>query len=93
MTKQNVSYTNKIASSSKILNTNQMLISYILSIQHNTFPDKRATWIYYIFKENVSGHLCRHIYCQSVDYKYHSAGLSVIVYQAANIWESIVSTH
>jgi len=92
VTKQNVSYSNKIASSSKILNTNQMLISYILSIQYNTFPDKTANWIYYIFKENVLGHLCRHIYCQSVGYKYHSAGFSVIVYQAANIWESIVST-
>jgi len=42
MTKQNVSYTNKIALSSKILNTNQMLISYFLSIYYNTFPDKIA---------------------------------------------------
>jgi len=64
VTKQNVSYTNKIASSSKILNTNQMLISYFLSIHYNTFPDKTAIRIYFMFKENVSVNLCGHIYCK-----------------------------
>jgi hypothetical protein len=36
VTKQNVTYRNKIVSSSKILNANQMLISYFLSIHYNS---------------------------------------------------------
>jgi len=44
-----------------------MLISYFLSIYYNTFPDKTAIRIYFIFKENVSVHLCGHIYCLTID--------------------------